>query len=261
MRFIKLAIKEQRKCNSFPRVGTVVFKDGKLLSKAYRAEKESLHAERIALEKLTQEETAGATLITTLEPCVKINANQKVFSCADLIVNRGIAEVVIGILDPNGAIYCEGSSMLLKNGIVVNYFPPRLREEVEANTFKNGSTGIGYGPSGRTRLGIVGEGTTFKLQFSKTDSRIIEFKWSTLQYQHGCIDLIYENKSVTKAQGRESFEQIPDPSIFRELSHFARMHEGEIAVVKAPYDTFATLIKLDEISETSILFSWQTRNR
>jgi diaminohydroxyphosphoribosylaminopyrimidine deaminase/5-amino-6-(5-phosphoribosylamino)uracil reductase len=43
--FMKIAIEEQNKCFSYPKVGVVIVKDGRILSKAYRYEVEGKHAE------------------------------------------------------------------------------------------------------------------------------------------------------------------------------------------------------------------------
>lgn len=74
-RFALLAIEEARNSiaedeRPHPKVGAVVVKNGKILSRAYRGENLKSHAEYIALEeKLPRDVVAGATVYTTLEPC------------------------------------------------------------------------------------------------------------------------------------------------------------------------------------------------
>ncbi len=46
---MKLAIKEQLKCDEYPRVGVVVAKSGEVLATGHRGETRSVHAERVAL--------------------------------------------------------------------------------------------------------------------------------------------------------------------------------------------------------------------
>lgn len=103
--FMKLAIEEHLKCKQFPRVGVVVSKDGILLATGYRGETSNVHAERVALRKLQSEQIQGSTVYTTLEPCVALHGEQEIESCADLLINSGVKEVVIGVLDPNATIY------------------------------------------------------------------------------------------------------------------------------------------------------------
>lgn len=142
---MKIAIEEQSKCTSFPKVGAVIAKDGIILAKAFKGEESSKHAERIAIEKLDKSTLNGATLVTTLEPCINIANNQPLQSCTDLIIESGIKDVIIGILDPNGAIYCQGYEKLLENNINVSFFTPKLRNKIESSTFIYGDCNIGYG--------------------------------------------------------------------------------------------------------------------
>jgi len=255
---MKTAIEEQNKCSSYPKVGTVIVKNGKILSKAYRAEIERKHAERIAIEKLNPTELVGSTIITTLEPCIEIKPEQGEISCTDLILRHQISEVVIGVLDPNGKIYCQGYEKLLEKGIKVRFFIPELREIVETNTFKYGDSGKGLGPSGKRRVAVVGSGKNFEIQLSQTDERKINFRWSTLQFNYGIVDLIGENHSIRCAIGAKKFDDISDPLIFREPSHFARMKVGDISVIEG---SFIILIKLLEMTATDIYFQWEVRNK
>jgi diaminohydroxyphosphoribosylaminopyrimidine deaminase/5-amino-6-(5-phosphoribosylamino)uracil reductase len=259
---MKIAIEEQSKCTSFPKVGAVIAKDGKVLAKAFKNEEQNKHAERIAIEKLDQSILSGATIVTTLEPCVNITNEQPFKSCTDLIIDSGINTVIIGILDPNGKVYCQGYKKLLDNKIKVDFFTSKLRENLEATTFEYDDCGIGYGPGGQRRVAVVASGKNFKIQFSKEDSRSIEFQWNTLQFQHGCVDLYKGDKdSVRCAIGAKNFKDITKPLVFREPSHYARMKVGDIAIIAPTNSTFLILIKLLGITETDITFQWEVRNK
>ena len=87
---MKISIEEHLKCVEFPRVGVVIAKDGEILSTGHRGEMTNVHAERVAIEKLNSEQLAGSTLFTTLEPCVSLQHDQLIESCADLIIKSGI---------------------------------------------------------------------------------------------------------------------------------------------------------------------------
>ncbi len=135
-KFARLAIDEARKSvpepdgRSHPKVGAVVVKNGKLLSTAYRGERSENHAEYIALEKkLTDESVAGATVYTTLEPCT--TRNHPKIPCADRLIERKVARVVIGMLDPDDRISGKGQRKLRRAGIVTDLFSHDLAMEVE----------------------------------------------------------------------------------------------------------------------------------
>jgi pyrimidine deaminase RibD-like protein len=133
--FSMMAIDEARKSvpedtRPHPRVGVVVVKDGKVISKAHRGEKPKCHAEYIALEaKLPDELVAGATVYTTLEPCTA-RKHPKI-PCARRLIERKVARVVIGMLDPNPEIRGMGDQLLSDANIETQLFPRDLRSQVE----------------------------------------------------------------------------------------------------------------------------------
>jgi diaminohydroxyphosphoribosylaminopyrimidine deaminase/5-amino-6-(5-phosphoribosylamino)uracil reductase len=256
---MKLAIEEHLKCNEFPRVGVVIARSGEVLATGYRGETRGVHAERVAIRKVSDEEIQGATVFTTLEPCVELHDQQEIKSCAQLIIDSGIQEVVIGVLDPNGTIYSQGYRKLLENNINVGFFNRKLREAVEEETFEFGDIHKIYA-SGKRRIPVVHSGTELEVQFSKHDDRIINLKWATLQPNHGCVDLSGSNGAVRVASGARNFGDISDPLVFRFPSHFARMYKGMIAIVKPSNTTFYVLIQLIDIFENDIIFKWAVRN-
>lgn len=256
---MKIAIEEHLKCSEYPRVGAVIAKNGIILSTGYKGERQGIHAERVAIEKLGKDELDGSTIYTTLEPCVTIEQDQSVGCCTDLIINSGIREAIIGVLDPNGTIYSQGYRRLLENKVSVSFFNRRLREAVEEVTFEYGSIHKLIGP-GKRRVPVVHSGTHLEVQFSETDLRTINMHWSTLQTQQGIVDLLSENGAVRVASGATNFSDITDPMVFRFPSHYARLSKGMIAIVKPSNATFSLLVKLLELYENDILFQWEMRN-
>jgi pyrimidine deaminase RibD-like protein len=133
--FARLAIEEARKSmpedrRMHPKVGVAVVKDGRLLASAHRGEFPQCHAEFVALEKkLAHESLLGATVYTTLEPCT--SRNHPKVPCAIRLVERKVARVVIGILDPDSRISGRGQRLLRKAGVVTELFPHDLMAEIE----------------------------------------------------------------------------------------------------------------------------------
>jgi pyrimidine deaminase RibD-like protein len=134
-RFALMAIEEALKSvpedeRPHPKVGAVVVKNGQVLSKAHRGEILKSHAEYIALdEKLSDDLIAGATVYTTLEPCTA--RNHPKIPCAQRLIDRKVARVVVGMLDPNPNIRGLGDQRLGEAGIEIQLFPRDLRAQVE----------------------------------------------------------------------------------------------------------------------------------
>jgi pyrimidine deaminase RibD-like protein len=134
--FARMAIDEARKSvpesdgRPHPKVGAVIVKNGGVLRVAHRGELPASHAEYIALEgKLSDEAVAGATVYTTLEPCTT-RTHPKI-PCAQRLIERKVARVVIGMLDPDERITGRGQRRLRAAGIVTDFFPSDLMAEVE----------------------------------------------------------------------------------------------------------------------------------
>lgn len=108
-------------CAPNPAVGALVVKDGKLLSSGYHWASGHPHAEVEALNQLTFEQAAGATLYITLEPCC--HTDKQTPPCTELIIEKGIREVIYGFLDPNPAVCGNGVARLRNVGIECEYIP------------------------------------------------------------------------------------------------------------------------------------------
>jgi pyrimidine deaminase RibD-like protein len=134
-RFAQMAIEEARKSvpedeRPHPKVGAVVVKDDKILSKAHGGEKSKSHAEYVALDdKLSDDLVAGTTVYTTLEPCT--TRKHPKIPCAQRLIDRKVTRVVIGMLDPDPDIRGRGDQFLSDAGIEVQLFPRDLRAQVE----------------------------------------------------------------------------------------------------------------------------------
>lgn len=114
-RAIALARQGEGWCHPNPLVGAVIVKDGRIIGEGYHARFGELHAERAALQSLT-EDAAGATIYVTLEPCCH-HGHQP--PCTDAIIAAGLGRVVIGSRDPNPLVAGKGAAVLRSHGILV----------------------------------------------------------------------------------------------------------------------------------------------
>lgn len=115
LRAIELAKKATGHTNPNPLVGCVVVKDGRIISEGYHEKCGEYHAERNALLKC-KEDTRGAELYVTLEPCCHYG---KTPPCTDIIIEKGIKKVYVGSGDPNPLVAGKGISILRDHGIEV----------------------------------------------------------------------------------------------------------------------------------------------
>ena len=78
-------------------------------------------------KKLAADDLTGSVLAATLEPCTSRGTHTP---CCDHIIRRGIAQVLVGSLDPNPRIRGLGYRKLVDNGVSVEFFPTDARKTV-----------------------------------------------------------------------------------------------------------------------------------
>lgn len=116
-RCFALAKKGMGKTLPNPVVGCVLADgDGNIISKGYHKKCGENHAERDALLKIEGKVSDGAVLYVNLEPCSHFG---KTPPCADLIIEKGVKKVVIGMGDPNPIVSGRGIKKLQEAGIEV----------------------------------------------------------------------------------------------------------------------------------------------
>jgi pyrimidine deaminase RibD-like protein len=109
-RFARMAIEAAKKSTPeddqpHPKVGAVAVKHGQLLGVDCRTavqtngKKNGQHAEFRLTSTLGGGDLDGATIYTTLEPC--LNRSDPKVSCVDRLISVKVARVVIGALDPD----------------------------------------------------------------------------------------------------------------------------------------------------------------
>lgn len=98
-----------------PRVGCVLAKGDAVIAEGFHRIAGEGHAEVNAL-RVAGRQAQGASAYVTLEPCSHFG---KTPPCADALIAAGVAEVVIGMVDPNPQVSGNGIEKLLQAGIKV----------------------------------------------------------------------------------------------------------------------------------------------
>ena len=99
-----------------PPVGAVVIKDGEIVGKGWTGSPGSPHAEIEAI-KDAGTKSVDATLYVTLEPCCHYGRTPP---CVDKIIESGITQVRISIIDPDPRVNGLGISKLKDAGIDIH---------------------------------------------------------------------------------------------------------------------------------------------
>ena len=98
-----------------PAVGALVVKDGEVVGQGYTQPPGFSHAEVVALEQ-AGEAARGGSMYVTLEPCCHFGRTPP---CTGAIIDAGIGEVHIAMLDPNPLVDGKGRDELEVAGIKV----------------------------------------------------------------------------------------------------------------------------------------------
>jgi diaminohydroxyphosphoribosylaminopyrimidine deaminase/5-amino-6-(5-phosphoribosylamino)uracil reductase len=112
---MNLAAKAKGRTSPNPMVGALVVKNRKIYGRGFHERAGLAHAEIVALDEAGAK-TKGATLYVTLEPCTHFGRTPP---CVDTIIQRGIKEVVVGMIDPNPLVCGKGIEILKTHGIKV----------------------------------------------------------------------------------------------------------------------------------------------
>ena len=115
-RCLELAARGRGSVEPNPLVGALLLRQGKVLAEGWHRFFGGAHAEVDCLQHSSDELTRGATLVVNLEPCSHYG---KTPPCADLIIKRGIARVLVGMQDPNPLVAGRGLARLREAGVKV----------------------------------------------------------------------------------------------------------------------------------------------
>jgi diaminohydroxyphosphoribosylaminopyrimidine deaminase/5-amino-6-(5-phosphoribosylamino)uracil reductase len=118
-RAIALAKRGAGWVNPNPMVGAVLVNAGKIIGEGFHEFFGGPHAEVNAVNSVNEENIAaikGSTLYVTLEHCSHFG---KTPPCVDLIIEKKIGRVFIGMIDPNPIVSGTSIKKLVENGIQV----------------------------------------------------------------------------------------------------------------------------------------------
>ena len=99
-----------------PAVGAAVVKNGVVIGQGYTQPPGSSHAEIIALSQ-AGESARGGVMYVTLEPCCHYGRTPP---CTRAIINAGISEVHMAMIDPNPVVSGRGRDEMEREGIKVH---------------------------------------------------------------------------------------------------------------------------------------------
>ncbi len=114
-RALRLALRGSGKVSPNPRVGCVLLKNDRVIGEGWHQAYGEAHAEAHAIANAS-EDVAGATLVVNLEPCAHQGQTPP---CTDMLIERQIGRVVIGMTDPNPDVEGGGIAKLQAAGIEV----------------------------------------------------------------------------------------------------------------------------------------------
>ena len=240
---MRLAVEEMRKSSGRgPKVGAVIANAEGVISVGHRVV--GTHGEQAAIETAlaTGADLRGATLFSTLEPCVSTNANRE--SCAELICRVGIQTVYVGRYDTNPNIYREGWKILRAAGISVKDFLLEYRSEIDSiNAQFTDHFVQGTGPSGGAKFDYQLNGGNFEIQFSDNDERTIVTRWVN-RGANSIYAYAVQPVRVALARYAAAFDEIDDPRAF-DFTYTVPVDVEEIAVFVS--DVGAVLVKVKEV--------------
>jgi diaminohydroxyphosphoribosylaminopyrimidine deaminase/5-amino-6-(5-phosphoribosylamino)uracil reductase len=96
-----------------PAVGAIIVRDGEVVGQGYTQPPGSWHAEMVALRQ-AGEKARGGVMYVTLEPC---NHYGRTPPCTEAIIESGISEVHMAMLDPNPLVSGQGENHLERENI------------------------------------------------------------------------------------------------------------------------------------------------
>jgi diaminohydroxyphosphoribosylaminopyrimidine deaminase/5-amino-6-(5-phosphoribosylamino)uracil reductase len=116
-RCLLLAKRGWGKVSPNPMVGSVLVRNGRALAEGWHDVFGGPHAERMLFDGWDDgSDLSDCILYVSLEPCSHFG---KTPPCANLILEKGVGTVVVGVLDPNPQVSGRGVELLRSSGVEV----------------------------------------------------------------------------------------------------------------------------------------------
>lgn len=125
-RCLELAIQARKIVGNGALVGAVLVRDGNIIAEGFHVGYGKVHAERHLLENFPGEIRPDDILYTNLEPCCHTGKQPP---CTDILLERGIKHVVVGMNDPDERVAGKGIAILREKNVTIE--GPVLRAECE----------------------------------------------------------------------------------------------------------------------------------
>lgn len=241
-----------------PMVGAVIVHNGKIIGEGFHRVFGGAHAEPNAVMSVqAQELLSQSTLYVSLEPCSHYG---KTPPCAELIVRKKMARVVVGTLDPNPQVAGRGITMLRNAGIEVKvgvlenecYELNKRFFELHRNrkpyiTIKWAQTSDGFIDTVRENKNQ----TVTVISNRITKQLVHQLRSQNMAIMVGTNTALLDNPTLrtTRWKGKNPLRITVDKTC-RLTSDLHLLNDGEPTLVfsekeKYPFPTIATVIKID----------------
>ncbi len=130
---------ERHRPHPNPRVGAIVIDtSGRVVGRGAHQRPGTAHAEVHALAQAGRA-ASGGTMVVTLEPC---SHHGRTPPCTEAIIDAGISQVWVGVLDPDGRVSGSGVERLRAAGVAVDLVPDgQALEMLDPGYFHHRRTG------------------------------------------------------------------------------------------------------------------------
>jgi len=245
-RFMREALELSRKSPGKIRVGALIVNDGEIIGTGHRDQTaKGIHAEHVAVQdaKENGHVLAGATVYTTLEPCIATKSE-----CAKLLIEEKVGVVVIGSYDPNPPINRRGWEVMRDGGIKLRDFDADLRPLIEdinsefVSFFKSGNPIDSHGAN----FDYQGNGGYYRIYFGPDDARFVDTNWGRKGKETIWARRGNSSHQVAWAKFANEFDEIDDPTAYDFSNSSVGIDDGQIAIFLNTYG--CAIVKVNRVT-------------